>query len=354
MRILLVEPNYYSRYPPLGLLKLSAFHKSRKDATQLVRGLQKVEKPDIIYVTSLFTWAWKPVHEAVRFYKTLFPDAEVWLGGLYASLLPKHAASSGADRIHEGIFKEAEDVMPDYDLVPQWDGSIIFSSRGCVNHCGFCAVPRLEGPLNSVKHSIKHLVWPRHKRIIFFDNNILASAGWRSVFDELEEMGLRVDFNQGIDPALITDEIANRLSKLKVHLVRLGYDVKSEGYIVKRAVERLNSAGINGRRILVYALYNYVDDPQSFFERVKEILIWGAVCYPMRYEPLDRLEKNTYVAPKWDAERLEMVQKARRVLGCRGALPPYMGLVRKFETAHNFNEAFGLRAKKSDFCVASS
>jgi hypothetical protein len=348
MRVLLVEPKYYSQYPPLGLLKISAFHKSLKDTTQLVRGLQKVDKPDVVYITSLFTWAWKPVHEAVRFYKGLFPDVEVWLGGLYVSLLPEHAALSGADRIYGGIFRKAEDLMPDYDLVPEWDGSMIFASRGCVNSCGFCAVPKLEGPLNSIKHSIKHLVWPKHSRIIFFDNNILASPSWRTVFDELEEMGLKVDFNQGLDPALITDEVADRLSKLKIHLIRLGYDIKSEGSIVKKAIERLNAAGIHGRRILVYALYNYVDDPESFFERVREILMWGAVCYPMRFEPLDGLEKNRHIASKWDAQRLEMVQKARRVLGCRGAFPPYEGLVKKFENARYFDQAFGLRPRKSE------
>jgi len=45
------------------------------------------------------------------FYKTLFPTAEVWLGGLYASLMPKHAAESGADYVHTGIFEEAEKLV---------------------------------------------------------------------------------------------------------------------------------------------------------------------------------------------------------------------------------------------------
>ena len=64
-----------------------------------------------MYVTSLYTWAWKPVWQSVRFYKTLFPTAEVWLGGLYASLMPKHAAESSADYVHTGIFEEAEKLV---------------------------------------------------------------------------------------------------------------------------------------------------------------------------------------------------------------------------------------------------
>ena len=41
-------------------------------------------------------------------------------------------------------------------------------------------------------------------------------------------------------------------------------------------------------------------------------------------------------------KRLEMVQRARRVIGYGGAFPPYEGLIKKFEKAHNFDEAFAL------------
>jgi hypothetical protein len=344
----LVEPKYYTQYPPLGLLKLSSYHKSQGDTTELVKGLEMPSrKPDVVYVTSLFTWAWKPVWEAVGFCKKLYPNVEVWLGGLYASLVPDHAKQSGADHVHEGLFEEAEDLMPDYDLVPSWDGSIIFSSRGCIRACKFCLVPILEGKLNSVKHSIKHLIWPKHTRVIFFDNNILASPSWRSIFDELQETKLKVDFNQGLDARLITDEVAEKLSKIKrIRLIRLAYDEQKNGKYVRRAIERLNACGIKGREVLVYALFNYANGPEDFFVRIRDILEWGAVAYPMRYEPIDSLEKNKYIAPSWDAERLDMIQRARRVIGYGGAFPPYTGLIEKFERAKNFDEAFCLRPPK--------
>jgi len=349
-RVLLVWPNYYSQYPPLGLLKLSAYHKARGDTTRLVKGCKNIgNKPDIIYITSLFTWAWKPVWRAVQFYMKAFSKSEVWLGGLYATLLPEHALLSGIKEefLFKGIFKEAENLLPDYSLVPDWDGSIVFSSRGCNRSCGYCAVPILEGRMNSIRHSIKDLVWPEHSRVVLFDNNFLASPGWRSIMDELKEGMWKVDFNQGLDARLITDEAARRISELKIDkIVRLAYDYPQEKPYVERAVQLLTSHGISGRRILIYALYNYTDNPNEFFERVRDILRLGTVCYPMRYQPIYTLEKNKYIAPKWDYQRLELVEKARRVIGCGGALPPYEGLMKKFERAKDFDEAFSLRESK--------
>lgn len=348
--VLLVEPSYYTRYPPLGLLKLSSYHKILGDTTELVRGTTTdiSEMPDIIYVTSLFTWAWKPVWEAIQFYSELFPGSELWLGGLYASLMPGHAALSGIDPNHifKGIFKNSEDLRPDYNLVPEWNkkvgGSIIFSSRGCIRSCPYCAVPQLEGPLSAAKYSIRDLIWPSHKKVIFFDNNFLASPGWKSVLKEVEELNLRVDFNQGLDARLLSGKVARRISQLKIdRFIRLSYDYGQMRPYVEKAIGILKSQGINGRKILVYALYNFTDSPQDLFERMKDILSWGAVCYPMRYQPLNALTKNRHIAPKWDAIRLDAVQRARRVIGSGGAFPPYEGMLKvKVEKCNTFDEAF--------------
>jgi hypothetical protein len=65
----------------------------------------------------------------------------------------------------------------------------------------------------------------------------------------------------------------------------------------------------------------------------------------MRYQPLSGgygFEKDSYVAPTWTNEELEIVAKARRVIGFGGAFPPYEGLVKKFYNAKSFDEAFGL------------
>lgn len=360
MRVLLVEPSYYTQYPPLGLLKLSTHHKQRGDEVRFVRGLQLVMRfvPDEIKVTSLFTWAWRPVWEAVAFYRALFPRAKLSLGGIYASLAPEHAKGCGADEIVTGLLKDVEDLPPDYSIVPEWhserSASILFSSRGCIRKCNFCAVPKLEGKPFRVRNStvIKHLVHPEHKRIILWDNNVLGESDWQGVIAELKELGREVDFNQGLDARLVTDEVARALTDLRIPTIRLAYDYPGMHKSIERAVVAFRKAGLNNRRfrhICSYALYNFRDTPEDLFQRVQHLLALGIAVYPMRYQPLSgegAFEKDTYVGEHWTVEQLNMVQTARRVIGYGGAFPPYEGLVNKFKKARNFEEAFGLYSDK--------
>ena len=338
-----MEPDYYTRYPPLGLLKLAQLERLSGNTVQLVRGAAETPQPGKIYVTSLFSYSWRAVHAAVRYYKDRFPETPISLGGIYASLLPDHAALSKADEVYVGLYPEAEDLMPAWDLVPEWNGSILFASRGCIRKCGFCSVPKLEGRPQAFKFGIRQFVWPGHTKVILWDNNILGNANWRVVFDEIAEMGLEVDFNQGLDARLITDEVAQRLAGLRFYNLRIAYDYKGVGPFVERALERLEAAGISRRRVVVYTLYNYIDDPENFKTRVEEILTWGATSYPMRFEPLTSLTKNAYVSPRWTREGLQNVAAARRVIGFAGAFPPYGYLARKFQRSRDFDEAFRLR-----------
>jgi len=348
--VLLVAPDYYSAYPPLGLLKLSTYHKDQGDTTELVYGIEKTasEEPSFVYITSLFTWAWRPVWEAVRYYSLKYPNAELFLGGLYASLMPEHAALSGVkpQHIHKGVYPAAETLCPDYDLVPEWNkkrkASIVFATRGCIRSCTFCGVSRIEGKLNSERKSIKELIWKGHTKVIFFDNNFLASCYWEDVLSEVQELGLAVDFNQGLDARKFTEKIAEKISSVKIdRYVRLSYDTSELGPAVKKAIELLKSNGIDGRNILVYLLYNFTDNPQDLFVRIKNVLSWGAVAYPLRFQPLYTLEKDNYVAPQWDPIRLNAVVTARRVIGAGGTFPPYKGMMEvKVKGCQTFDEAF--------------
>ncbi len=267
---------------------------------------------------------------------------------------PEHAKDAGADKLETGLIRRAEDLLPDYSLVPEWHqkraASILFSHRGCVRACSFCAVPALEGKPFQVRlnTSIRHLIHRDHTSVVLWDNNILGEAHWPDVIAELKELKLAVDFNQGLDARFVNEAVALALKELKIPTIRLAYDHPKIGRFVKKAVDLLTDAGLTDRRkrhIISYVLYNYNDTPQDLFERIRDLLEWGIAAYPMRYQPLNgpkAFEKDSYIAPAWSWEELEMVARARRVIGYGGAFPPYEGLRRKFIDARNFVEAFEL------------
>lgn len=357
MKVLLVEPSYYTKFPPLGLLKLASYHRSRGNQVKLVRGVQEDLKfsPDRIEITSLFTYAWKPVHEAIKFYHSKFNWAKMRAGGIYASLMSRRLRSffPFVD-INIGLCKEADDYLPAYDLLKEvkewekWDSTILFTSRGCIRNCPYCIVPRLEGKIHGVVEDLKRCIYPDHKRIILWDNNFFAMPNWKETLEELLNIGLPVDFNQGIDARLVDDEKACMIADLRTPLIRTAFDNIGEKKAVTNAIEILSKNGIRRRKIFIYTLYNFYhkkypsDTPATFFERIKHIADLGCVSYPMRYEPLTSLEKNCFVSPLWTDCQLKMIGRARRILGYGGAFPPYVGLVKKFKKACSFEEAFSV------------
>ncbi len=349
MNILLVEPEYYTRYPPLGLLKISSVQNLQQNRVFFHRGKRPtLEEPSKIYITSLFTYAWKPVHETAEYYRNLYPNAEIVLGGIYATLMTEHANLASIDTLYEGLYTEAEASKPDYSLIPGWETNILFATRGCIRKCPFCAVPLIEGSMRINDGNIRNRVDTGFKKIILWDNNVLAAPNWPDIVSELKELNFQVDFNQGLDIRLMKPEIITSLAEINLKPIRMAYDSKGERVALETTIPALEAVGFDRRQMIVYTLYNFNDTPADFLQRVVDLLSWGVVSYPMRYEPLNTLVKNKYVSPYWTARQLEMVAKARRVIGAGGAFPPYNALLNKFRNARSFEEAFSLRPKPGD------
>ncbi len=362
MRVLQIEPDYYTKYPPLGLLKLASYHRSYGDEIEFVRGLtEDANEPDTIEITSLFTFTWKSVHKSIEFYHKQFPDAKIVVGGIYATLMPKNIEFRFPyARVHQGLHLGAEGLLPSYDILKwvdkwkDWNKSIVFTTRGCIRKCPFCVVPKIEGRMKEPKFSVLPMIHPEHNEVVIWDNNFLASPFAKDILIELRDGGYRADFNQGLDARLMTEEFAGLLADIKSPSIHMAYDWPWEGPYISKAIDFLSNAGYRKRNLIFYVLHNFYDfkyekgdTPADFFHRIRDLTDWGASAYPMRYIPLDSLTRSGFISPLWTAEQLEMIADARRVLGYAGTFVPYKGFVDKILSASTFEEAMELRPKRN-------
>ncbi len=362
-QILMVEPDYYTKYPPLGLLKLARLEERRWSEVRLVRGKNEIAdfNPIKIYITSLFTYSWKPVHESIEYYHARFPSSEIYVGGIYATLLPSHLKKNFPYvKVHSGLVSEAENLLPAYHLLNQvdkwkdWNKSIVFTTRGCIRKCPFCVVPKIEGGMKEPKFSILPMIHPAHKEVVIWDNDFLASPYAKDILIELRDGGYKADFNQGLDARLMTEEFANILADIKSPSIHMAYDWPWEGPYIEKAIEYLGNAGYKKKNLIFYVLHNFYDEqhkkgdtPADFFHRLRDLMKWGASAYPMRYIPLNSLTRRGFVSPLWTEDQLEMIADARRVLGYAGTFVNYRALADKFLSASSFKEALELRPKKT-------
>ena len=123
MRVLLVEPNYKNKYPPMGLMKISTYHKMLGDEVRFVKGFDSTVDEavwDRIYITTLFTFDFDVDVATINHYKLLVDNIDdLYVGGIMASLMPdKIAAATGIDRSHilTGLFTDTSVVGDDNDI----------------------------------------------------------------------------------------------------------------------------------------------------------------------------------------------------------------------------------------------
>lgn len=321
--ILLVEPRYRNKYPPLGLMKISAYHKKKWDQVTFVKGKNfsiKKRKWDRIYITTLFTFHWKTTIDTIKYYlKSVESPKDIYVGGILATLLYDDLLKEpGLENItintglldKPGILGEddiiVDTITPDYDIVDPTKNEyldykysvensyIASTTKGCIRKCKFCAVRILEPKYCSyidIKQQIRNIDrWYGPKRdLLLMDNNILASDNLNKIVDDLVELGFgkgnksyrkntgkriiqltrHIDFNQGTDARLLNNNIMKQLARLEVKPLRIAFDhadLKSiEIYV---AAQRL-AAKYKVKTLSNYILFNFEDSPEDLYIRLR-------------------------------------------------------------------------------------
>ena len=296
-KVLLIEPNYRNKYPPLSLMKLATYHRMIGDEVTFYKGTDRdfainetmkllmktlnnndssvewshhwddiveylkkggekrlnalwelshdqsslfhdthdplvkrnleayrkyyhnkeyLQNPqwDRVCVTTLFTFYWAQTVETINYYKQFCKDpSQVFVGGISASVVPREMEKETGIKPIVGLLDKGGELDPqhkdiiieylplDYSILeeidytyPEHDGYYGYMTRGCVNHCAFCVVPKLEptyqshiGIADRIKHTREH--FGEKRNLLLLDNNVLASADFNSIIDEIKESG---------------------------------------------------------------------------------------------------------------------------------------------------------------------
>ena len=283
-KVLLIEPNYKNKYPPMGLMKLATYYRMMGDDVRFYKGdmrslaaelicedlLNHLEIcfPDIYWkkyypvifnyiklgkytiledekvfdddnvlaalkeyrkkykekdyftnprfdkvgITTLFTFYWDITVETINFAKQLCKnEKDVMVGGIMSSLLPDEIYEATGIYPFIGLLNQPGDIddndiiideLPlDYSILeeidyiyPAHDAYFAYMTRGCVNKCKFCAVPKLE-PQYCDYISLKKQIeitkqrFGEQKDLLLLDNNVLASKCYDKIIDEIKECG---------------------------------------------------------------------------------------------------------------------------------------------------------------------
>ena len=256
-------------FPNLALMRLAAYHRRRGDEVLFPYRHQPAER---VYASVVFSRNRE--------------DAEWWIGR------GATVGGTGWD-LHAALPPEVEACPPDYSLYPEIAYSIGFSTRGCIRRCAFCVVPEKEGDIRSVA-SIAELLRPDRGEdhlLVLLDNNFLANPDRDARMDEIERLGLTVNFNQGLDIRLVDRHVAERLARLKVSNVRrtrptihFAFDHPSLEGIVRRGVAELALAGVAPWKLMFYILCGFDTTFEEDMYRFEVLCGLGVDPYVMVYD----------------------------------------------------------------------
>lgn len=225
-------------YPNLALMKLSAYYKAQGDSMEWCSTWNKY---DVVFKSKIFSFSPDECHHI---------NADKILPG----------GTGYFDNGYDTLSSPIEHIYPDYTLYNTED-AYGFLTRGCPNKCSWCIVPSKEGEITS--HAEIKEFWNGQRKAILMDNNVLASDHGLKEIEKIISLGIRVDFNQGLDARIIAynPDIAKLLSKVKWDpILRMACDTYSQMEYVLKATELLRKYGATRRRYFVYILVKDISD----------------------------------------------------------------------------------------------
>ena len=250
------------RWPNLCLMKLSAYHKARGDVVEWYDGKGRY---DLVYLSRVFTDTYS------KDYQGPVNADRIIRGGTGHNL---------TNRLPDAV----EHTRPDSALYPQFAGAAYgFLTRGCPRNCGFCIVSQKEGTRSVAVAELSEF-WDGQKEIKLLDANLLACPDHERLFEQLADSRAYVDFTQGLDIRLVTEDNAALLNRVRTKTLHFAWDNPKEDLLpFFRRFDKWSRIR-DSRRRRVYVLTNFGSTHQEDLYRVEALRGLGFDPYVMIYE----------------------------------------------------------------------
>ena len=291
--------------------------------------LNKTPTPAAILVTSLMTYWYPGVREAISLAKKNHPGVPVVLGGIYATLCYNHALENlEADRVLKGndpkallevlsdfgitapgpVHDSVTISYPAFDLLTQTDYICLLTSTGCPYRCRYCASyflnphPNRREP-DEVLDEI--LYW--HKKFgirdfSFYDDALLIDSEnhLMVLLERLERLELNLRFHtpNALHVKEITPDIAEFMHRTGFRTIRLGLETSDltlhhdlDNKIIEgdfeRAAHLLLKACFNGAQVGAYILIGLPGQSvSSVLDTINFVAKTGTTPFLSEYSPI--------------------------------------------------------------------
>ncbi|MBL7033282.1 MAG: cobalamin-dependent protein [Candidatus Delongbacteria bacterium] len=276
-------------------------------------------RPDIILITSGMTYWYPGVFDLIAMLRQRWPGVSVILGGTYATLMPEHASTSGADLVigngelerlsvelnlsrsygHQELLEE----LLCNDFHPHAPYAVLKLSHGCPYRCDYCAQQLLapefiQRSCESALAELEQLTAGRIRHFAFYDDALLYDRDYLHNFlEEVMRLELPLQFHtpNGLHARLLDQDTAHLLRHAgfvrPVLSLETAQDTDWHSKVtvpeLEAAIGCLRRAGYEAGAYMVYLLLGAPGcDEESLTRSIDLVHLWGARISLSEFSPI--------------------------------------------------------------------